>query len=160
MRISIPNIPLPSAKNPAFVNPLADISHSDAVARVKGFLDRGKGKTVVLTGAGVSVDSGIRAYRGTEGHCEFGDVVVISLMQGGLTSCTCVDTQNPNFRFVGQSVAGGERQCLFPGMISYQADLLWRADGQRPQGRSVSVSPETRNAGLEQLIEPWLALLQ
>jgi NAD-dependent deacetylase sirtuin 4 len=33
-------------------------------------LDKGKGKVLVLTGAGVSVDSGIRAYRGSEGHCK------------------------------------------------------------------------------------------
>jgi hypothetical protein len=102
MRISIPNIPLPSAKNPAFINPLADITHADAVGRVKRFLDKGKGKTLVLTGAGVSVDSGIRAYRGTEGHCESlgleGPNITIALAD--LTSCLLPDTQNPNFRWV------------------------------------------------------------
>jgi hypothetical protein len=99
MRISIPNIPLPSAKNPAFVNPLADISHTDAVQRVKQFLDQGRGKSLVLTGAGVSVDSGIRAYRGTEGHCELWSGM-IELMRcfDDLTSYPFEDTQNPNFR--------------------------------------------------------------
>ncbi|KAG7528675.1 hypothetical protein FFLO_06006 [Filobasidium floriforme] len=93
MRISIPNIPLPSAKNPAFVNPLADISHTDAVQRVKRFLDQGRGKGLVLTGAGVSVDSGIRAYRGTEGHY----------------------TQNPNFRpiFYGELMDTGPKGDLY-----------------------------------------------
>lgn len=75
MRVSIPNIPLPNSKHPAFVNPFAGITHQDAVAKVKNFLDKGKGKTLIVTGAGVSVDSGIRAYRGTEGHCE--DIVLI-----------------------------------------------------------------------------------
>lgn len=70
MKISIPTLPNPTGSSPGYINPLAHISQSSAIAHVKSFLDKGKGKTLVLTGAGVSVDSGIRAYRGSEGHCE------------------------------------------------------------------------------------------
>lgn len=70
MKISIPNLPPPSATNPAFINPLANITLPRAVAKTQDFLEKGKGKTLVMTGAGVSVDSGIRAYRGSEGHCK------------------------------------------------------------------------------------------
>ncbi|KAJ9115276.1 hypothetical protein QFC20_001143 [Naganishia adeliensis] len=68
MKISIPTLPNPTGSSPGYANPLAHISQSSAIAHVKSFLDKGKGKTLVLTGAGVSVDSGIRAYRGSEGH--------------------------------------------------------------------------------------------
>lgn len=70
MKISIPTLPNPTGSSPGYANPLAHISQSSAIAHVKSFLDKGKGKTLVLTGAGVSVDSGIRAYRGSEGHCK------------------------------------------------------------------------------------------
>ena len=70
MKISIPTLPNPSGSTPGYINPLANISLPHAVAKTKEFLDKGKGKVLVLTGAGVSVDSGIRAYRGSEGHCE------------------------------------------------------------------------------------------
>jgi NAD-dependent deacetylase sirtuin 4 len=72
MKISIPTLPNPSGSTPGYVNPLANITLPHAIAKTKEFLDKGKGKVLVLTGAGVSVDSGIRAYRGSEGHCESG----------------------------------------------------------------------------------------
>jgi NAD-dependent deacetylase sirtuin 4 len=60
MRISIPSISLdPLAK----VLPL--LSREAAIDRIATFLSRGN--VSVLTGAGVSVDSGIRAYRGRNG---------------------------------------------------------------------------------------------
>ncbi|WVR09647.1 hypothetical protein IAU60_006720 [Kwoniella sp. DSM 27419] len=64
VRISIPTLP------PAPLVPPSGLSVLPtplAAAHLAAFLDRGKGKTVMLTGAGVSVDSGIRAYRGKEG---------------------------------------------------------------------------------------------
>ncbi|CDZ98290.1 Sirtuin 4 and related class II sirtuins (SIR2 family) [Phaffia rhodozyma] len=65
VRISIPT--LPPRATPIF-NPLADITLPQAASRLSSFLAKGKGRTLVITGAGVSVDSGIRAYRGKEGH--------------------------------------------------------------------------------------------
>lgn len=46
--------------------PAPDISLPDSIKLVVDFLRQG-GKTCIMTGAGVSVDSGIRAYRGPEG---------------------------------------------------------------------------------------------
>lgn len=66
VRISIPTIKahpegfLPSA--------LTQLPIQEAAQHLSEFLKAGKGETLVLTGAGVSVDSGIRAYRGKEGH--------------------------------------------------------------------------------------------
>lgn len=61
MRISIPTITLdPLARV------LPSISRETAVRRIAEFLSRGN--VTVLTGAGVSVDSGIRAYRGKHGR--------------------------------------------------------------------------------------------
>jgi NAD-dependent protein deacetylase/lipoamidase sirtuin 4 len=62
MRVSIPNIPsalLNASKAP-------EISLDFAIDRVATFLSLGH--AVALTGAGVSVDSGIRAYRGKDGR--------------------------------------------------------------------------------------------
>ncbi|KAF8524199.1 DHS-like NAD/FAD-binding domain-containing protein [Gautieria morchelliformis] len=62
MRVSVPNIPsaiLNASKAP-------QISLEFAIDRVATFLSLGD--AVVLTGAGVSVDSGIRAYRGKDGR--------------------------------------------------------------------------------------------
>ncbi|EGO22442.1 hypothetical protein SERLADRAFT_451291 [Serpula lacrymans var. lacrymans S7.9] len=61
MRISIPTIPhMVSASNAQIISPAA------AVERIANFL--APGNVTVLTGAGVSVDSGIRAYRGKDGR--------------------------------------------------------------------------------------------
>lgn len=59
--IRIPTLSLPAHP------PAPYLSLADSVSRVADFLEEGKGKTVVLTGAGISVDSGIRAYRGKGG---------------------------------------------------------------------------------------------
>ncbi|KAF8216624.1 DHS-like NAD/FAD-binding domain-containing protein [Mycena galopus ATCC 62051] len=61
MRISIPSIPLLSTYSPPPTR-----SVQEAVERVAEFLL--PGNVTVLTGAGVSVDSGIRAYRGNDGR--------------------------------------------------------------------------------------------
>lgn len=61
MRISVPTIPLPSPNLAKFVVPVAECI--DRVAKFLSF-----GNTTVLTGAGISVDSGIRAYRGHDGR--------------------------------------------------------------------------------------------
>lgn len=53
MRISVPTIPLLSTRPPA-----PHRSVQEAVERVAKFVD---GNVTILTGAGVSVDSGIRA---------------------------------------------------------------------------------------------------
>ncbi|GAA5897723.1 hypothetical protein JCM6882_000077 [Rhodosporidiobolus microsporus] len=47
--------------------PAPKMSLDESVELLHGYLKRGKGKTALLTGAGVSVDSGIRAYRGPGG---------------------------------------------------------------------------------------------
>jgi hypothetical protein len=62
MRVSVPTIPsalLSTAKSSHI------LSHSEAIERVASFLTAGN--VTLLTGAGVSVDSGIRAYRGEDG---------------------------------------------------------------------------------------------
>ena len=64
MRVSVPTIPdavLRSANSQS-----RRISPALAVERISAFLSNGK--TAVITGAGVSVDSGIRAYRGEHGR--------------------------------------------------------------------------------------------
>lgn len=66
VRISIPTLPASLASLPK--SPLSHVTVKEAAAYLARFLDEGKGKTVILSGAGVSVDSGIRAYRGKEGH--------------------------------------------------------------------------------------------
>lgn len=63
MRVSIPTIPaalLRSSTSTQTISPAA------AAERVAEFL--APGNVTVLTGAGVSVDSGIRAYRGSKGR--------------------------------------------------------------------------------------------
>ncbi|CAO1622535.1 unnamed protein product [Parajaminaea phylloscopi] len=62
MRISIPSIPHTAAR------PSVEYSLAQASDLLAGFLEQGNGKTLVMTGAGVSVDSGIAPYRGTGGH--------------------------------------------------------------------------------------------
>lgn len=62
MRISVPTI-LPISTPPN----LPRISRERAIERLAGFL-AGPGGTTLLTGAGVSVDSGVRAYRGQDGR--------------------------------------------------------------------------------------------
>lgn len=63
MRVSVPNIPsaLLNASKKA-----AEVSLDFAIDRVVAFLSMGN--AVALTGAGVSIDSGIRAYRGKDGR--------------------------------------------------------------------------------------------
>lgn len=61
MRVSVPTIP-------HVVTPLSSkpISPAAAIERIANFLS--PGNVTLLTGAGVSVDSGIRAYRGKDGR--------------------------------------------------------------------------------------------
>ncbi|PWN97506.1 DHS-like NAD/FAD-binding domain-containing protein [Tilletiopsis washingtonensis] len=62
MRISIPSIPVSAPRD--------RVQHTleAGAALVADFLSAGAGKTLVMTGAGVSVDSGIAPYRGENGH--------------------------------------------------------------------------------------------
>ena len=63
MRISVPTIPtavLSAASTAGRITPSA------AVERIAEFL--APGNVATITGAGVSVDSGIRAYRGAKGR--------------------------------------------------------------------------------------------
>ncbi|KAK4684689.1 hypothetical protein P7C73_g5481, partial [Tremellales sp. Uapishka_1] len=65
VRISIPTLPpTPKGLPPSALTLLPKLK---AAAYLGEFLANGKGKTLMITGAGVSVDSGIRAYRGSEG---------------------------------------------------------------------------------------------
>ena len=90
MRLSIPTIPRYALVNAAdnATHPIVPVTKSYTINRVSEFLTQGgtaskgwnttqdavpsllgeKGGTLVLTGAGVSVDSGIRAYRGRNGR--------------------------------------------------------------------------------------------
>jgi NAD-dependent deacetylase sirtuin 4 len=61
MRINIPNITINAAYTPTL------LPAAQTIQRLVEFLGASTG-TAVLTGAGVSVDSGIRAYRGDHGR--------------------------------------------------------------------------------------------
>ncbi|KAI0079358.1 DHS-like NAD/FAD-binding domain-containing protein [Panus rudis PR-1116 ss-1] len=63
MRISVPTIPQAVLTNTSATKP---ITPAAAIERIAAFL--GPGNVSVITGAGVSVDSGIRAYRGEKGR--------------------------------------------------------------------------------------------
>ncbi|KAF9454292.1 DHS-like NAD/FAD-binding domain-containing protein [Macrolepiota fuliginosa MF-IS2] len=63
MRISVPGIPQAIL---SAVSSAPQVSRSEAVERIAAFIK--PGNVAVLTGAGVSVDSGIRAYRGHDGR--------------------------------------------------------------------------------------------
>ncbi|EPT03010.1 hypothetical protein FOMPIDRAFT_1028993 [Fomitopsis schrenkii] len=65
MRVSVPNIPeaILRAANAAQARAILP---AEAVDRIASFLS--PGNVAVVTGAGVSVDSGIRAYRGSKGR--------------------------------------------------------------------------------------------
>lgn len=62
MRISIPSIPEQATR--------ATIEYSldNATSIISSFLSSARGKALIMTGAGVSVDSGIAPYRGENGH--------------------------------------------------------------------------------------------
>jgi hypothetical protein len=64
VRISIPNLP---NRPPGPPSALTLLSVKEQAAHLGRFLREGDGRTLIITGAGVSVDSGIRAYRGKEG---------------------------------------------------------------------------------------------
>ncbi|KAF8479798.1 DHS-like NAD/FAD-binding domain-containing protein [Russula ochroleuca] len=65
MRLSVPNIP-PSILSKSALRKTQGVSSAEAVQRIASFLSLGH--TAVLTGAGVSVDSGVKAYRGKDGR--------------------------------------------------------------------------------------------
>ncbi|CAK9787414.1 DHS-like NAD/FAD-binding domain-containing protein [Cutaneotrichosporon oleaginosum] len=65
VRLSIPSIPVRPPRPPSALDLLPLPAAGEHLA---SFLERGKGRTLAITGAGVSVDSGIRAYRGEEGR--------------------------------------------------------------------------------------------
>ena len=64
MRVSVPTIPTSAFRTASAAT--ASVLPAVAAEQVASFLS--KGKAAVITGAGVSVDSGIRAYRGTSGR--------------------------------------------------------------------------------------------
>lgn len=63
MRISVPGLPHAILSTKSTVPP---VSPQEAIYRLSEFIKRGN--VLVITGAGVSVDSGIRAYRGQDGR--------------------------------------------------------------------------------------------
>ncbi|KAH9004734.1 DHS-like NAD/FAD-binding domain-containing protein [Lactarius hatsudake] len=65
MRLSVPNIP-PSILSNAALRNVPSVLPSEAVQRIVSFL--ASGTAALLTGAGVSVDSGVKAYRGKDGR--------------------------------------------------------------------------------------------
>ena len=66
VRISIPNIDITIPASAAAAA-LGACTKAAAVDKLAGFLAQ-QGPTALLTGAGVSVDSGIRPYRGQDGR--------------------------------------------------------------------------------------------
>lgn len=62
MRISIPSIPEHTSRV------AIEYTLEDAATKVASFLSAAKGKALIMTGAGASVDSGIAPYRGENGH--------------------------------------------------------------------------------------------
>ncbi|TIA94410.1 hypothetical protein E3P81_00016 [Wallemia ichthyophaga] len=66
-KLQIPSIPKPKKSSNQ-----KEYTHDQAVELVASFLtqDIARGKTAILSGAGASVESGIRSYRGKEGHYE------------------------------------------------------------------------------------------
>lgn len=64
MKVTVPHIPK-AILEAAALSPTNLVSLESAVERVAAFIR--PGNLAVLTGAGVSVDSGIRAYRGHNG---------------------------------------------------------------------------------------------
>ena len=65
MRLSVPNIPA-TVLSKAAQHKSKSVSSSEAIERIASFLS--EGHAAVLTGAGVSVDSGLKAYRGKDGR--------------------------------------------------------------------------------------------
>jgi NAD+-dependent protein deacetylase sirtuin 4 len=63
MRVSVPGLPQTILSAHSTTKP---ISVAEATHRLTDFISRGN--VALLTGAGVSVDSGIRAYRGDDGR--------------------------------------------------------------------------------------------
>ncbi len=63
MRISIPSIP-----HNQNARPTIEYTIQQAAEMVAEFLQKGNKKNLIMTGAGVSVDSGIAPYRGKNGH--------------------------------------------------------------------------------------------
>ncbi|TCD71735.1 hypothetical protein EIP91_005501 [Steccherinum ochraceum] len=63
MRVSVPSIPNAILSSPSSA---AKTTPAEAIERVAAFL--APGNVTTITGAGVSVDSGIRAYRGAKGR--------------------------------------------------------------------------------------------
>ena len=63
MRVSVPDIPKALTSSAQLFK---SVTTQEAIERVSNFL--APGNVTVLTGAGVSVDSGIRAYRGKDGR--------------------------------------------------------------------------------------------
>ncbi|GMK56829.1 hypothetical protein CspeluHIS016_0306690 [Cutaneotrichosporon spelunceum] len=65
VRLSIPSIPVRPPRSPTALDLLPLPAAGE---HLSAFLAKAKGRTLTITGAGVSVDSGIRAYRGEEGR--------------------------------------------------------------------------------------------
>lgn len=104
MRVSVPNIPeaILRAANAAQARAILP---AEAVDRIASFLS--PGNVAVVTGAGVSVDSGIRAYRGSKGrylnpnYQYVGDLCCFAL------ECLTVSGNRPIFvRLRGSSLLG------------------------------------------------------
>jgi len=90
MRVSVPTLPqaLLSRASTENLLPIPEV-----VERVADFLR--PGNVAILTGAGVSVDSGIRAYRGSDGRY-----------------------MNPNYKYVAMRISLFV-ECTDPAMQTY-----------------------------------------
>lgn len=94
MRVSVPNIPEAILKSANAAQTRA-ILPAEAVDRIASFLS--PGNAAVVTGAGVSVDSGIRAYRGSKGRYLNPNYKYVSNLCCSTSDCLTVTVPRPIF---------------------------------------------------------------
>ncbi|KAG9313096.1 DHS-like NAD/FAD-binding domain-containing protein [Chiua virens] len=98
MRVSVPTIPHVVSWTPT--NPVSPVA---AIERIAAFL--ASGTVTLLTGAGVSVDSGIRAYRGKDGRYMNPNYKYVIQRSQYISACSSSPIANPpqaNLSIVGQ----------------------------------------------------------
>ena len=88
MRVSVPTIPTSAFRTASAAT--ASVLPAVAAEQVASFLS--KGKAAVITGAGVSVDSGIRAYRGEKGSYLNPNYKCVQSSLGRVCMADCLQT--------------------------------------------------------------------
>ena len=95
MRLSVPNIP-PSVLAKSALRNVPRVLPAEAVQRISSFLS--SGTAAILTGAGVSVDSGVKAYRGKDGRYMNPDYKYASLRRSSNYEIYCLCYLQTDFR--------------------------------------------------------------